>query len=266
MYSTLVRLLDCLDSQGVGDSPVLSWAAPVPFFGDLRRARIATVGLNPSSREFLDEVGNELTGEARRFHTLRSFNLESWSQVHAEHLDRILGSCRGYFFGNPYDRWFKRLDKLVSRTQVSYYHLCRAACHLDLIPYATYPKWGELTNAQQRRLLKLGSDCLAELLSESAVDVLILNGQSVVRNFQLVTGLPLRRRSMPGWALPRRHGSAVPGFSFEGIVTSLSGIQLDREVLVLGFNHNIQSSFGVTNAVTDAIAGWLERSTRAVVA
>ncbi len=45
---------------------------PVLAFGDLFKAGIATVGLNPSRREFLDNHGRELDGPKRRFETLGS--------------------------------------------------------------------------------------------------------------------------------------------------------------------------------------------------
>jgi hypothetical protein len=58
LLSRLVR--DLVDSNM--DSNVIPWACPIPSFGDLTRARVATLGLNPSNREFVDERGNELDG------------------------------------------------------------------------------------------------------------------------------------------------------------------------------------------------------------
>jgi hypothetical protein len=137
MYATLTTLIDRLDSSAVSATKVIRWGCPVPSFGDLSTARVATLGLNPSNREFVDGLGNELQGALRRFHTLRSLGLKSWSDVDARHLRLILESCRTYFLVNPYDRWFKRLDQIVSGTNVSYYSTSSGACHLDLIPYAT---------------------------------------------------------------------------------------------------------------------------------
>ena len=65
---------------------------------------------------------------------------------------------------------------------------------------------------------------------------------------------------MPQWALPRREQSDVAGIAYKGIVQEVSGIRLRRELLVLGFNHNIQSSFGVTTQVRDAIRRWITRA------
>jgi hypothetical protein len=42
------------------------------FFGDLFRADVATVGLNPSDQEYLSKAGEMLAGRAQRFATLAS--------------------------------------------------------------------------------------------------------------------------------------------------------------------------------------------------
>src|SRR6266700_2791620 len=114
MYGTLTTLIDRLDSSAMSGTDVIPWGAPVPSFGDLSLARVATLGLNPSNREFVDDGGDELQGPNRRFHTLNSLGLRRWSEVNARHLLLILDSCRTYFLGNPYDRWFKRLDYVIA--------------------------------------------------------------------------------------------------------------------------------------------------------
>jgi hypothetical protein len=43
------------------------------------------------------------------------------------------------------------------------------------------------------------------------------------------------------------------------------GIDLERELLVLGFNHNIQSSFGMTTEVTTAIRHWIAEAAEEVI-
>src|SRR5438046_4260928 len=111
MYSPLTTLIDRLDSSALWTTNVIRWSCPVPSFGDLSNSRVATLGLNPSNREFVDEFGEELQGTFRRFHTLRSLGITSWSEVDARHLRLILESCRTYFFANPYDTCVKRLDQ-----------------------------------------------------------------------------------------------------------------------------------------------------------
>lgn len=256
MYSALATLIDRLDKPSLSQSDVIAWGAPVPSFGDLASSKVATLGLNPSNREFVDDSGNELIGSFRRFHTLNSLGLQSWADADSRHLQLIVDSCRLYFEGNPYDRWFKRLDQIILGANASYYSRFATACHLDLIPYATARKWMELKPAQRTTLLTLSADTLALLLRDSEIRVLILNGKSVVECFQTMTGVSLDCRPMKEWNLPRQGGS-VRGFAYQGTIHGISGIPLRNPLKVLGYNHNIQSSFGVTTKVIHAIRDWI---------
>lgn len=262
LFPTLVKLLDRMVAEDAKAGDVIAWGAPVPAFGNPDLARVATLGLNPSNREFVDTDGVELSGDDRRFHTLHSLGLSTWDQVEGDHLDRILTSCTQYFAGNPYDQWFRRLDGIISATGSSYYSAASPACHLDIIPYATSQKWTALSNRQRAGLLRLAGDTLALLLSTSAIRVLILNGQSVVSYFEEATGIQLTRTEMQEWALPRQSGNDVPGFAYQGSVETMSGYALPEQLLVLGFNHNLQSSYGVTSKVLAAIRSWIGRASR----
>jgi hypothetical protein len=260
VHATLTTLIDRLDSPAVSGTDVIRWGCPVPSFGDLSSSRVATLGLNPSNREFVDELGNELQGTFRRFHTLNSLGLTSWSEVDARHLRLILESCRTYFLRNPYNRWFKRLDDVVSGAEASFYGASCGACHLDLIPYATARKWTELTARQRSSLLAVAADTLGLLLKDSPVRILILNGRSVVEKFQDVAGIRLERHQIPAWSLPRQSKPDVTGLAYRGVMDVLSGIRLPHKILVLGYNHNLQGSFGVTTGVIQAIRGWISRA------
>ena len=264
LYTTLISLINRLDISRTSRTGILPWGAPVPAFGDPSECLVATVGLNPSNREFLDSHGNELSGPSRRFHTLRSLDLRSWGEVHADHLRLIRGSCCNYFYTNPYSRWFRPLDAVIAGLGTSYYDPRNPACHLDLVPYATSAKWGTLSVAQRTDLLQLAGSALPELLRASPIRVLILNGRSVVQYFHLVTGVRLSSRAMPTWSLPRVGGSPVRGFAYRASVQQLGGLGLDRDLLILGFNHNLQSSFGVTTALVGAIRHWIETICREV--
>lgn len=262
MHSALTTLIDRLDSPVMSGTDVVRWGCPVPSFGDLSSSRVATLGLNPSNREFMDEAGRELEGPFRRFHTLNSLGLSSWSEVDARHLRLILETCSTYFGGNPYDRWFKILDQVVSGAEASFYSKTCGACHLDLIPYATARKWTELTARQRSSLLNIAADTLGLLLRDSPVRILILNGRSVVENFQDMAGVCLERTEMAAWSLPRQSKRNVVGLAYWGVVESLSGISLSRKMLVLGYNHNLQGSFGVTAKVIRAVRSWVAQAVR----
>ena len=257
LYSTLATLIDRLDSGLISGTEVISWGCPVPSFGDPSHSRIATLGINPSNREFVDELGRELQGIARRFHTLESLGLTSWSAADARHLDLILDSCHLYFDRNPYDNWFKRLNAVLSGANVSYYDYPATACHFDLIPFATRRKWSDLTARQQSELLSIAGDTLGMILRDSQIRILILNGRTVVKGFELASGLELRSELMAGWTLARKTERDVPGVAFRGMVDVLAGVRLGRQVMVIGYNHNLQSSFGISTKVLEAIKCWI---------
>ena len=130
----LIRALGLPEALRAG---IIPWASPIPVFGDPAHARVATLGINPSSREFVDAVGRELDGTLRRFHTLRSLGLRRWEDAERSHLQAIRQYCLDYFFRSPYDAWFKKLDYIVSGAGATYYGIASSACHLDLVPYAT---------------------------------------------------------------------------------------------------------------------------------
>jgi hypothetical protein len=237
----------------------------VPSFGDVSKSIIATLGVNPSNREFMDESGRELDGPSRRLHTLTSLGLRKWSDVDAKHVTLIAEACREYFSRNPYNVWFRALDHVMSGAGVSYYVGSYRACHLDLIPFATKCKWTDLTIRQRSSLLAVGGDTLAMLLRDSSIRVLILNGQTVVAHLQKVANVEFQRTKMRRWTLPRQSGSGVVGVAFHGTLTQLSGVDLERSIVVLGYNHNLQSSFGVTTFVKKAIAQWVSAEASKVI-
>ena len=242
---------------------LISWASPVPCFGNLQKARVATLGINPSNREFVDDEGEELTECDRRFHTLNSLGLDRWSQAKAGEIRQILESCAEYFFRNPYSAWFNRLNPIVGAVGCSYYDKICPACHIDLLPFATDAKWGSLAASKRRQILQENADLLVQLIQKSDLELIILNGQSVVNEFVEITGVSLECEPMIDWSLPRSSGPGVPGISYVGICEDICGDSLARPLRILGFNHNIQSSFGVTTQVINSISRWIGECSKA---
>jgi hypothetical protein len=112
-------------------SSVVLGSTPVVAFGECRSARVATLGLNPSRQEFLDQNGRELTGADRRFETLRSLGATRLEDAGDSTIRRVFDGCCGYFFRNPYRRWFDQLENIIRPLGASYYD--GSACHLDLV-------------------------------------------------------------------------------------------------------------------------------------
>lgn len=256
----MVACVNGLDSLKLSETGIISWSCPVPFFGDIGNAKIATVGINPSNREFLAQGGQELAEIDRRLPTLSSLDRLSWLDVEATQIQEIIQHCSTYFFRSPYDRWFRVLERLLAPTGYSLYAKAGGACHLDLVPYATEDKWGSLSNSTQRALLAASKDALARLLRDVQLNTLVLNGRSVVREFERLADVKLSCTAVSSWNLHRTGRQSVKGYSYVGSVSRIADIDLGGQITVLGYNHNLQSSYGVTGAVVAAIGNWLART------
>lgn len=141
MIESLLWSLEKLNDSRIATAAI-PWASPVVAFGDPATAVLATLGINPSDKEFIDNEGNELSGNKRRFETLNSLGIKKWSSIHETQIPLLLQSYSNYFSRNPYDSWFKKIDAIFSDSGISYYFPSNRACHLDLIPFATAEKWG----------------------------------------------------------------------------------------------------------------------------
>jgi hypothetical protein len=127
---------------------------PVLFFGDALSARIATVGLNPSKREYLDRKGQALRPVAQRFATLGSLGAPSRGELSDAQADRAIDVMRAYY--DP-DRpvflsYFRHLTHFLHGMGVSYGE--RTATHLDLVQESTDPVWTKLDTDEKARLLE----------------------------------------------------------------------------------------------------------------
>jgi len=89
---------------------------PIPFFGNLSRARVVTMGLNPSNKEFTAN---------------RGWFADMSPDVIAERLTSYFESTT--LLPHP---WFKRWSEALTHINASYES---NAVHLDLSPRATYP-------------------------------------------------------------------------------------------------------------------------------
>lgn len=122
-------------AEGTG---VAAGSTPVVSFGDPATARAATLGKNPSRREFVDDAGVLLRGDRRRLATLESLGAASLEVLSDELAATVVADCAMYFRRQPYRRWFDPLDLLL-RDGVGARYYDGTACHLDLVQWATDP-------------------------------------------------------------------------------------------------------------------------------
>lgn len=262
MITEISDLIRRLNDPIIETLDIIPWASPIPAFGNPLFSQIATLGLNPSDKEFIDGDGIELSNNYRRFQTLKSFEISDWRQINDNQIKVLVKQCNDYFIRKPYDGWFKRLDYLISGTSLSYYFPSMAACHLDLVPYATFKKWGDLSAIQKNKLLNDYGDVLGNLLRHSKIKALVLNGKTVIDNLIKISNVEFIVDEQPTWNLPRETSIDIKGYSYIGFLTQIGGIDLDKKILTLGFNHNIQSSFGVTSFVQKEIRNWISEKAK----
>lgn len=137
---------------------------PVLFFGDAFSARVATIGLNPSKKEYVDQKGEMLAGRAQRFATLTSLGVSSRSDLSDAQADSAIAWMRDYFNpGKPtYKAYFGHLKNLISGMRASFAE--RTATHLDLVQESTDPVWRGLGVDERSSLLARDLPFLARQL------------------------------------------------------------------------------------------------------
>jgi hypothetical protein len=167
-------------------APVVPYSTPVVSFGDVRKARVATLGLNPSSREFV-ERGKLLNGTSQRLETLESLRVSDLSSSSPDVIRRVFDACNGYFqqkpFGKPYREWFDDFKDIFQRTKLEASFYDGTACHLDLVQWATAVKWNDVKPADQQRLLDADLPFLKRQLLREHIRFLLLNGAGVVTRY-----------------------------------------------------------------------------------
>ena len=251
----IAQLIPLIASSRSAELGIMQQCCPAPFFGKLTSATVATIALNPSRLEFQTQDGRILQGAARRLHTLESLGIQEWEEFGEAHASLVVDALLNYFDRAPYRKWFDPLDRMLRGSGSSYYSGFFPACHLDLVPFATSAKWGQMSRSDQCELLKLSSQCFLDVLRLSNVRAIVLNGISVVRGFEEKTAVKLAATEMLEWSLRRQGAERIKGVAFRGQL-ELPGTE-HRSILVLGFNHNVQSSYGVTDSVRTCITKWI---------
>jgi len=121
---------------------------PVTCFGDLWTARVGTVGLNPSWKEYLSKSRTELVGKNRHFETLGSLGAYERGELTDAQCERAITTMRGYFGPDkPVYSWFAGLSRVVEGFGVSFRD--GSAAHLDLVQEPTDPVWSDVFKANR---------------------------------------------------------------------------------------------------------------------
>ena len=222
---------------------MIAGSTPVIAFGDSSQARIATLGINPSHKEFV-EMGRLLRGTERRLATLESLGVKRLDGLTYTQMATVVADCTAYFDRRPYRRWFDPLDKLMHEAvNASYYD--RSACHLDLVQWATDPAWGGISDRRiKHALLDDGGPHLEAQLTSENIGLVLVNGRSVLAQVKELGLVDLEEVAR----LPLGRGSCR---LYRGTGCGIRWV---------GWSANLQSSWGISNKFTQRLGAWLAES------
>ena len=240
-------------------------STPIVAFGDARTAKVATLGFNPSHREFQDKGRLELTGSCRRLTTHKSLGVSDLAIATEATISKVLNDCNSYFQRKPYRWWFDQLDLILKGCGVSYYD--GSACHLDLVQWATKTQWTCLSDRVQNCLLNADVTFLSEQLDNENIELLLMNGGGVAGQFEKEFNTVLMERCLgemgpipdsggPSYNRVRMRclGEMGPIPEFSGGPIRLYSGCLHNRVRIIAWNVNLQSSFGVSNELKYVLA------------
>ena len=208
---------------------IVEKSTPVLSFGNFQNAKLFTLGINPSNREFENKSGELLKNFQRRLQTYSSLKTENYTKLTDEKIEKILNGCFNYFNKNPYE-WFNKFDKILSTLGYSYKYEPYAA-HVDLVQWSTKTKWDKLTKDDKNILIEDGRKFLEYQLDSKYLEIVLLNGRTVIDSFKNWSGVNLKSLK---FEIPKgKRAEIVTGF-------------YKNKIKVIGWSVNIQSSWGVS--------------------
>jgi hypothetical protein len=226
---------------------IVEGSTPVVCFGDITRAQVVTIGINPSSSEFTKIVNHErvlLTGAERRLSDLQYLKASSTESLSTNQIATIWHDCLNYFDGPYYEKWFSKMQETVVTPARGSYE-GRTAAHLDLIQWATDPLWKDMLEidavvAQEH--LSADFPFLDQQINESSAKFFFLSGSPVIDSLRYKFQLQEVGKT-------RVEGKRGQNRLYIGNW---------NDALVLGTTMNIPDSY-TSNAHRNYLSSWIER-------
>lgn len=156
---------------------VIPGSTPVISFGDFTNARIASLSINPSSKEFL-KGRSLLPFEEKRLVDREVLGIRAQDRITEAHVEKVWDGCRRYFDTdrNPYS-WFNDLEIILNHSDFSYFN--GTASHIDLVQSATFPAWAALKPEIKRELLDADYEFFKYQTAFPTLEVILINGRQV---------------------------------------------------------------------------------------
>lgn len=162
-------------------------STPVISFGNFEKARIGTLGINPSPKEFFNR-DNLLAPDKKRLIDLESLNLQSHEQITENQAQAVLDGCYNYFNKRPLE-WFDEFEELLNVKSFSYKD--GSASHIDLVQWCTTPEWGKIPSIEQKKLLESDKNFFHWQLENNNMEVIILGGRQVLNQVEAIPEITL---------------------------------------------------------------------------
>lgn len=143
--------------------PIVYGSTPVVSFGHPLTPRVATLGINPSSGEFLGRDKTFLDGPKRRLATLKSLGVGGYEDLTPSHAGQIIQDCADYFDRQPYG-WFNPLNQVLSAALGLSYLIAEEAFATGLLSITE---------------VEAGSVPEVAALNSAEVPVLLLSGEHI---------------------------------------------------------------------------------------
>jgi hypothetical protein len=220
-------------------------STPVIWFGDYDHARVCTISLNPSDKEFYKHPkkqkdyispANLLSGKDERLcsrETLKKADHEKLTDADAE---MAKDKCTKHFEVKPYMVWFGKLECFIKRfDHYSYFKSDddtagdKICVHLDLVQWASTPKWSALPEEIRQKHLDKDLPVLEYLLKKN-FEIMFLNGTKVVENVSKQLGIKLESKVT---SFQNTKGRKVKVIAYYGTY---------KKTKVVGWNYYIQST------------------------
>lgn len=179
-----VQIFDYIKQPIPQNMYTVKQSIPVPFFGNIEKARVATISINPSNQEFEDKYKELLSGVKKRFTDRDILQVKDTDFLNNTQVNLVYNSLINYFYKNPYKRWFNWLDRYAGNIlDCSYYN--GTMVHLDIYPWATNPTWTDLNENCKFKALQ-GYKLLKDILlsKERAFDYVYINGKTVKQQIE----------------------------------------------------------------------------------
>lgn len=220
--------------------PIVPRSVPIPFFGNIETARVATISLNPSNLEF-EKDGCILDPRNKRFTDREVLMVGDNDTLNDEQAARVYDSHIGYFDAdrNPYRGWFDDLENYISDIfNASYYN--GTMVNLDIYPWATSMKWNGLDKYAKINATR-GYKLLKDILTspQPVFDWVYINGGGVFDNLRDHYGIRIGEE----FIVNTPHKSSLSRKLFHGV--------LPNGTKVIGFSCYIQNPWENPDFLSD---------------